>query len=108
MEAKLFSREELELRLQQHGEIPPIGTQWCEFPPERIPAAVVDHRNGTMSLFLLRSEEDFCERPWGSRLVALFKGQEDFLPQRKPVAKKPPRTPARRQRGPYRNLAAIL
>lgn len=90
----LFSSEELEHRLAILGEDPPIGLQWWEMPPERVAAAVVDHQDGTMSLYLLQTEEEFYDRPRGSRLVTLSKKDSGFQPQRRPQSKRSKGRPA--------------
>jgi hypothetical protein len=105
MEGKLFSAEELEHRINEIGEIPPMGTQWWEMPVHLIPASVVYHGNDTAMVYLLLSEEDFNERPMNARLVAFQKDKANFQPQKKPSTLK---TKSVRRRAPYRNLAAIF
>ena len=109
MKGTLFSTEELEHRVANFGEIPPVGTQFWEIPADKTPASVVDNRNGSSTLFLLFSEEDFERRPLGSRLVAFPKNKVDFQPQRQPKAtqlKKIKQLSG--QRTSYRNLAQIF
>jgi len=107
MEGMLFFKEELEHRINEMGEVPPVGTQWWEMPTHLIPASVVDNGNGTVTVNILKTEAEFNERPLGARLVAFRKDAVDSLkPKKRPVAVRV-KAAKKVYRG-YRNLAAIF
>jgi hypothetical protein len=106
LKSVLFDTKELQHRIAQWADFPPAGVQWWEMPAERIPALVTDNGDRTSYLLLLRTQEDFENRPSTGRLVAFLKDKADFQPQKRPKIIRP-RTaqPANR---PYRNLAQIF